>query len=262
MDRFKQYLQDHLDDLDTDRPRDKVWQHIQQQVQAPEKRKAIIRPLHLRWAAAACVTGLLAVAAWWLISSLQTDKSGDSTAKTPLPALHQDSPLINTGAHPQTASAGTAIINDLPKSRQPQTADNENREIAASGPERERAISRPDSEIRESYQPSPLQHMEAGFIHIINSQLKQIRATPLYAENADYFSTFKKQFYQLNEDEKAWKKRVGSGTVNEEQLDELINIYEQKLKVLRLLQAEIIKTNKHYRQTGSAVAAHNSYMDI
>lgn len=262
MDRFKQYLQEHVDDLDTDLPRDKVWQHIQQQVSAPQSKKGLIRPLYLRWAAAACLAGLLILSAWWLLPSRARHQTGHFTAETHGAGTHQNAPSVNTENRSATASRESEPVAEPAKKREPKAISNDNNQAFASGTDREKNNNAPDSEIKESYEPSPLQHMEAGFIHIINTQLKQIRATPLYAENADYFSTFKKQFYQLNEDERAWKKRVGRGQVTEEQLDELISIYEQKLKVLRLLQAEIIKTNKHYKQTGTAVSVHNSYMDI
>lgn len=262
MDRFKQYLQEHVDDLDTDRPRDKVWQHIQQQAQPSPKSKATIQPIFLRRAAAACITGLLALAAWWLLPSRPTNPSGSFTAETHLPAEKQDSSSANKEAGAATKFGQPEQLTAPAKKQQPQMSITKSQEIIAQGTDKEKTNNVPDSEPKEFYEPSPLQHMEAGFIHIINTQLKQIRATPLYAENADYFSAFKKQFYQLNEDEKAWKKRVNKGQITEEQLDELINIYEQKLKVLRLLQAEIIKTNKHYRQNGTAAPASKSYMDI
>lgn len=257
MDHFKQYLQGHADELDTDRPRDKVWLHIQQQTAHTPKRKVHM----LQWQlAAACLAGIIGLAIWWFVPetgkkqvAIQYPKTDTSHTTTEL--AHTSNLLDNEIGknNPSYTNKSTPA---------PKPVKIAGRYEAATKEENKESLAQQDADKKEEYEPSPLHHLEAGFIHIINLQLSKVRTTPIYSENADYFSSFKKQFFQLNEDEKAWKRKTANATITEEQLNELITIYEQKLTVLKLLQAEIIKTNNHFRQTQSAAVSAASFMDI
>lgn len=258
MDRFKQYLQEHAEALDTDRPRDKVWQHIQQQ--AATRPKTVIRPLYWQLAAA-CLAGIIGLSIWWYQPG-----TGDSTLAIHPTQTDTPSKASPVPGHTNTpeAAPGTpekhSVVTHTTTETSARQATRKEKAVTTDNPAQ--SLVQQDTDKREEYELSPLHHLEAGFIHIINLQLNKIRITPIYSENADYFSVFKKQFYQLNEDEKAWKRKTSNNNVTEEQLDELITIYEQKLNVLKLLQAEIIKTNKHYRQTRAAATSASSFMDI
>lgn len=257
MDRFKQYLQEHADELDTDRPRDKVWLHIQQQTGRAPKRKVYM----LQWQlAAACLAGIIGLSIWWFTP--ETGKKPVAVQYPKADTSHSTTELAQTNNLPDNSTEINSLshTNNVTPARKP--AKTASRYEATTKEENKESLAQQEADKKEEYEPSPLHHLEAGFIHIINLQLGKVRTTPIYSENADYFSSFKKQFFQLNEDEKAWKRKTANSTVTEEQLNELITIYEQKLTVLKLLQAEIIKTNKHFRQTQSAAVSAASFMDI
>ena len=56
MDEFKQHMQQRADELDTDVPRERVWQAINQDLQ-PVKRSAVL--VYMKWGVAACIIGLV-----------------------------------------------------------------------------------------------------------------------------------------------------------------------------------------------------------
>lgn len=252
MDRFKQYIQDHADELDTDLPRDAVWQHIQQQTAPAPK----VRPLYRMLAVAACIAGLAAACLWVLHApsrSSQTELARTDTVPSPvLPG--------NTGdAGNEAAAIDTREL--MAATAQPR----HNREAVKNGSVKKAATpAEATNQTNSAAQPeqTSLQEMETGFTHIISLQLEKVRTTPIYSENPGYFSIFKKQFSQLDEQEQEWKKHAAHGLVSEDQLGELINIYQQKLDVLKQLQAEIIKTNKHYKQTHLPSVHNAAFMDI
>jgi len=99
---------------------------------------------------------------------------------------------------------------------------------------------------------SALQNIENSFTRLVSIQLNKVRSLPLYAEGPEYYSEFKKQFQQLEEDEKELKKLIQKDGLANENLDNLINIYQQKLNLLKLLQNEINKTNSRYRQRSTS----------
>jgi hypothetical protein len=74
----------------------------------------------------------------------------------------------------------------------------------------------------------------------------------LYAEGPEYYSEFKKQFQQLEEDEKKLKKTIKNEGLGNDNLENLINICQQKLNLLKLLHNEINKTNSRYRRNNNS----------
>lgn len=242
MDRFKTYLQEHSHELDTDQPRAQVWDKIEKDL-APAPRRVVV-PLYRKWAVAACIAALLGVLLWWAVPS---GKQPSITAKreTTVPVRS-----------PATPAAKPV---PLPEPAKEQPAKNE---VAVNRKNREKNLhATPPQETETPAESAMLHHLEAGFIQIISLQLDRVRSTPLYAEGPGYFSDFKKQFSQLDEDEQALKKNIQHNGLTDDRLDALINIYQQKIQVLKQLQNEINKTNKYYRKSQSA-AAKPDFMNI
>ena len=81
----------------------------------------------------------------------------------------------------------------------------------------------------------------------------KIANTPIYGESASFYNDFIDKFKQMEKDEKIVKKEIIQFGLNDMLLDQLINIYQQKLNVLKLLQSEINKTNIRFKQNRNAV---------
>ncbi|WP_315818718.1 hypothetical protein [Paraflavitalea speifideaquila] len=96
---------------------------------------------------------------------------------------------------------------------------------------------------------SPLKAIEDNYTTIINYQVKKLENTPIYTESPGYFHVFKKQWLDLEGEEKKVKQDVRLYGLNDNVVDKLIQLYQQKLWLLKELQSEINKMNtraKHY----------------
>lgn len=227
MDQFKQYLQQHAGELDTDEPRPLVWQKIQQELDAPKK---ITVRKYIYWAVAACVILLLGSMVW-LVMKPQPAGTQNQNVAVVKPA--------DTVVAPPTTPVPAGLTADDTHNKQMVAVKEDKTGFAAAKPETEKPLPN---------ETPVLHNLETGFIRVINMQLDRVRAMPLYAEGPQYFSSFKQQFEALEQDEKALKKEIRNTGITDEQLDALIDIYQQKINVLKQLQNEIHKTNNAYRQ--------------
>ena len=85
----------------------------------------------------------------------------------------------------------------------------------------------------------------------------------MYAETPDYFNDFKVQIKQMERDEKQIKADIGKRGLNDELLDQLINLYQQKLNTLKQLQIEMNKTNNRFKQhRGPVDTTHTYFLNI
>jgi hypothetical protein len=81
----------------------------------------------------------------------------------------------------------------------------------------------------------------------------------MYAETPEYFKDFKLQLKQIDKDEKGIKSDITHNGMNSELLDQLINLYQQKLSLLKQMQLEMNKTNNRYKQNRAQVDSTKSY---
>lgn len=241
MDNLKKYLLEHREEMDTDVPGEAVWQRIQKDATPVLPKRNIIK-LVFRYAAAACVLLCIAAGAF-LLGKKQT---GTETAVNTDTITHKPSPL-NVLVQPKNVdSAIRNTSSDVVKSGKEQKANPAELYV-----KKESSTNKPVI-IKKKITIDPAQLMvqdiENNYGQLVNMQLQQLRITPVYAESPDYFSSFKQQFKQIEEDEKAIKKEIRLHGLNDELLQQLININQQKLNVLKGLQTEISKLNNKVKQ--------------
>jgi hypothetical protein len=210
MDKFHDYLLSRQDRLDADQPDEHVWDRIETTLL---KNKAAAPVSHLfRYLAAASVIILVAAGFW--IARQQTVHSQKNEAIASPPAIKQDSakkemedlkPLVNS------RPVETPLEKEKP---QPATAQ------------------------------QPIDKLSAGYAMMISSRLQQLRATPVYAECTEYFSDFTLQLNQMDKEEISIQKDIGHYGMQDALVEQLINIYERKLKLLKELQTQITRMNR------------------
>lgn len=81
----------------------------------------------------------------------------------------------------------------------------------------------------------------------------------MYAETPEYFNDFKIQIKQMEKDEKVIKSDIAKRGMNDELLDQLINLYQQKLNTLKQLQLEMNKLNSRYKKSRQPVDPTRTY---
>ena len=234
MDNLKKYLQQHSDELDSDVPEDAVWQRLEQ-ASTPVLLKKNVVKMMWRYAAAACV--LVAIATGVVLLNRKQSSVTELAS-------------IDTGKQIETITLTQPADTELPTQNKPKTtaqtsvkdAPNTNAEYVNNAPPKHQP-----QIIKRTITIDPglllVQDVERNYTQLVNYQLQRLRATPVYAESPNYFSTFKQQLKQIEADEATIKKDIKLHGLNDDLLQQLININQQKLTVLKDLQTEINKLN-------------------
>jgi hypothetical protein len=234
MDELKKHILHHADEMNFDVPNAALWENIEAELEPPVRKLSPVRII--RFAAAACLIFLAGAGVWFL-----TDKEeGDVIVaeKKPVPV------------QPKQETVDTVIL------KSPVTKDNvennvEERKLIASVPA---SIQKAEKKIPVAVRRDPnaqfisaVNQMSASFINVVNLQRKELSKTAIYGETGDYYSDFKAQFYRLEKEEQDLKKQMSKSGPADNALERLIDIYQQKINVLKQLQNEINKTNSRYK---------------
>lgn len=208
MDKFHDYLSSQQDRLDTDLPDELVWDRIQHTMK--EKKGAGSVKYLTRYFAAASVI-ILVAAGFWLANRKTVHLQKENVAVTPFLS--------------EKDSTSTAIQNRLPviNSRPVETPEekDESKQVAE----------------------QQIEKVSAGYATLISSRLQQVRTTPVYAECTDYFSDFTVQLKQMDKDELNIQQDIDHYGMQDALVEQLIDVYERKLKLLKDLQKQISRMN-------------------
>ncbi len=236
MDELKKYIRQHADQLDLDEPRLQVWEQIKQQSASAPKTTVVV--MVTRWAVAACVLLLAGIGGWWLLQ--------EKTTKTELAS--QQKPVIEKAA-PVTKKSVTKTENTEP-------AVMAQVKIPV---KKEPAMVEPKKRVQPTADMIALQQMENSFTQVINLQRERVSSMPMYAESPAYFNDFAIQIRQMEKEEKQIKSDIARRGMTDGLLDQLINLYQQKLTILKQLQTEMTKTNNRYKQNRVPVDSAKTY---
>ncbi|WP_276479713.1 hypothetical protein [Paraflavitalea pollutisoli] len=239
MDEFRKYLYDHRDELDLEKPpRPQVWMHIKRETQEPPRK---VIPLVLKWTAAAAAVVLVSLFTyqWFTPAGPATPKPALAEA-TEQPAT---SPELTGQVDSSVGTASNQEI-DVPVVESP----GETRSAPKPTERTNRKAAAPKEQPATSKATSPLKLIEDNYATIISYQLEKLEKTPIYIESAGYFHVFKKQWLDLERDEKKVKQDVRLYGLNDNLVNQLIQLYQQKLWLLKELQTEINKMNVRAKQ--------------
>ncbi|HJV20418.1 MAG TPA: hypothetical protein VJ552_11115 [Sediminibacterium sp.] len=244
MDELKKYIQTNRTQLDSDEPAPKLLQEILAKVEpAPQKSVPVIRLI--RRVAAACILALAGVGLWTILQQDQPQLPGKNES------------LAQNNRKPAPAIKAT-----LPEARPASLAGNTNKQPNSSplqhSPEMSKAAAA-SPEKGSINNMAAFRNIQAGFIQVINLQKARINTIPMYAESADYFKDFSIEIRQMEKEEKIILSAISRRGINNDLLDQLINLYQQKLTILKQLQLEMNKTNNRYKQNRGPVDTARTY---
>jgi hypothetical protein len=249
MDEFKKYLRDNRHLLDVEKPpRAGVWQHIQQH--SSTRRRMMVKPM-VRWVAAACIV-LLTGAATYLLWPSNTDPgfvNAQPDTRHPTPDT-----VKMTG---RTDSSGPAI-SPLPGEVIAAKSETSSKKSTNTVLDKSRRNKRPALLKKRS----PVDALQENYASIINVQLKKLESTPIHVESPDYFHAFKKQWYDMEKDEKKIKEDIRLYGLTDAVLTQFIQLYQQKLQLLKQLQDEINKMNNRAQQYPEIQSKSPSYLKM
>ncbi len=246
MDEFKKHIREHLSELDVDVPSAKVWQAIHKEV-APKK----VFHIHstVRYAAAACVIFIIGLGVWMAVNKTENHQnvSVQPTKKISIPAIIDQKDTAEN--NPVFADASKSIASNIPQKKVLRPT--------ISSVKKQVVTSTTNKMVSTDWQM--LESVENSFKQVIHLQKNRINTTPLNAESPSYFKDFSVQIQQMEKDELQIKKEMKQNGFSNELLDQLINIYQQKLILLKQLQGEINKTNNRYKQNRTPVDTTKTY---
>ncbi|MEO6732556.1 MAG: hypothetical protein ABIN01_15155 [Ferruginibacter sp.] len=226
MDELKRFLRKHEASMEVDVPDEKgIWQRIEA---ADKKTKQRRNPLVLftRYAAAACF--ILAIG-FGLIRLTKNDMKPAN-----LPVIVKKNLPVNRDT---LRSAINQVVTVT-------AAKEKSKPVIKSQPEKETL------------------KVEDGYQQLVSYQLKRLRTTPIYTESPGYFIDFKLQLQQMDKDEASLRNDMKVYGFNDQLLESLINIYQQKLNLLKSMQGEINKMNNRVKEKQSNEQLSSYYLDI
>lgn len=249
MDEFKKYIQNNKEQLDEDMPSLRVWNNIEQGI-TPIKSSVLVVPM-IRWAVAACVIALAGFGSLYLINS----KQKGVTENNPI-AKANSTPTIVVPTKPDS----TLNMNEVAKNIKPAIiASSTIKKKTTPNSNLNAAPSKVVSIVNDPTYTALLNNVESTFTQVINLQKARISTYPMYAESADYFKDFNIQIKQMEKEEKNIKLTISRRGISNDLLDQLINLYQQKLTILKQLQLEMNKTNNRFKQNRGPVDTTRTY---
>ena len=232
MDNLKQYLQQHKKAMDVDEPTVAVWKHIEKA--GAQKQPGKLLPLLIKFAAAAAVITAILFGLKYAFSKKET-----------LIAVKEDS--LPAGIIKKD-SAKTLLAGSL-------STTNETLKVLPA-----KEVIRKKQRTDERY--AMMESFKQNYSQLVSYQLSSIRSTPVYAENPAYFDDFKNRLKQMDIDEVFIRKTIRKQGISNDLLEQLINVYQQKLDVLKSLQAEINKMNERVKQQPGVDSLSRYYLSI
>ncbi len=235
MDEVKKYLFENRDELDLEKaPRPQVWKHIQRETATTPKTVVSMRTW---WVAAAAIIAVAALLTFWLYRPAEKQSFVNNEKKGPVvsPELSGQADTVGTVSAPKSNADSNVkeFVNNTPK---------EQKDIP-------RLAKKSGGKPALDKKPlSPLEAVEDNYAIMINRQLKKLETTPIYIEDAGYFHVFKKQWLDMQRDEVELKADIRHYGFTDNVIKQLIQMYQQKLKLLKDLQTEINKMNIRAKQ--------------
>jgi hypothetical protein len=219
MDKLKKYLERHQPEMDVDVPAASGWEYIESNAPGVPVRARLVKRA-IQYMAAASVVALVSVGIWLLVKNnkvpVQVGKAVKNSA--------QDTPR-NIFQKEMAQNGSTTLVSKQAS------------HIPASEKISKDAISASDIAV-----------IDKSYTRLVNYQLRKLRSTPVYVETPGYFTVFAEQLKQMNKDERVIQNDIRQYGPTDELLEQLINIYQQKINLLKSLQAEINKMNNRVKE--------------
>ncbi len=247
MDELKKYLQTNASYFEEDTPDTRIWQNIKYQIQTPKKKQTLMLSI-AKYCIAACVLFLAGIGAWHLLQKTQHTEDFSKTNQL----------AINDSNNQKDSDVVIQETIDTPFAIITSTTKNIAKKLLL---DTQKFVS---NTINNGFETSPtgfvqVRSIDSQFSQAINIQKNIINQTPLFAESPAFFKDFISSYQQMENDEKNVKKDIIKIGLSPDLLEQLINVNQQKLNLLKLLLTEINKTNNRFKQNRNLIDTIKTY---
>jgi negative regulator of sigma E activity len=251
MDNLKKYLQENSHQFGDDMPSKRIWKNVVNEINVDNtSSKNNVSPLIFiifKYAVAACVIALAGIGVWHLshqnanqqivyVDSLNnkqvqvdSDYANVQSPDTPFTVLH--------------SIATNTVENNISTDN---SKENNNRFLVSNNTTNNNGLVQ-------------VRYVDSQFNQMISVQKSAINSTPIFTESPEYFKEFKVGYKQIEQDEKNIKQDISKFGFTDELLEQLININQHKLNLLKMLQTEINKTNIRFKQNRNQLDSAKMY---
>lgn len=246
MDNLKRYFQQRVSGMDVDSPDPATWDRIAARTtaaggvaagdvaagdttarDAAATKMAAPRRIGVisRVAIAACVILLAGIGGWLLLRKPVASKP--PITQSPAPAATPQPNAVATArpATRQTPQPPTPGLVQLPQNVQP--------------PQNEQLPAIAKLPLEKTSSPRIDEH----YAEVVGALMTRLRSTPVYAESPQYFAVFTSELKQIEKDERRIEKDIQTYGPGDDLLEQWINVYQQKIILLKHWQQEIDKMN-------------------
>ncbi|MEP6673873.1 MAG: hypothetical protein ABJA78_01915 [Ferruginibacter sp.] len=224
MDNLKKYLEQQREALDKDIPGDAVWMKIKEG-SFVKKKTGTIRMI-IQYAVAASVLALIILSVKWMMKQPASPKNTEVVIQ-----------------HPVVPSTDTTVLKIIPLQKQED-------EVAV--------VKENKKEQADKNRYAIMNSLEAAYTEVVKLQESSIRNTAIVAEDPVYFKGFKTELQEADAEEVRIRKTISEKGIDDVLLEQLIDVYQRKLNVLKILRTEINKMNERASYDSST----NYHMDI
>ena len=244
-DPLKNIIAENKNELEIETPDAESWEKISRFIAAkkPVPKQRIKRILI--YLSAACIVTIISLGVFRYMNVVQINPDNDVTKKTSVKKSANANDTTNTESNKNQLTTTAS----LPEESLKQNIKHKSIAAASSKPSKKQQ--------RKSLPPEVLQ-VEKDYNELIAGQIKYTKSLALYGESANYFQEFKNDFKALETQEKEWRKSIAEHGLQENSIDDLAMIYQQKLTVLKKLQNEINKTSNRNKNLTDTIPTYIS----
>lgn len=248
MDKFKKHLQENAEGLDCESPSTSILENVR--IHMERDRRSIFRRLRQnRYLRAACIIGILAAAI--SVFLIRTRRKEINPTK-----------IVLTSKTRVPQQQSTEILNSRTKdgTKEEKHGTEQNKSLAKK-PVKKVVVNDPEEDFPSEKASMP-QELENEMDFAINRYVKIINTTPLLAESPTYFDYFVQEYKRIDKAKSAIEESIQKHGVSDVLFQQLVNIGQQKLKILKDLEKEIRKINSFYQERAGLRGTEPNYIQL
>jgi hypothetical protein len=242
-DSLKHHIAENQNKLQIETPNAQSWEEISRYISAKKTRPVRAVKRTLVYLSAACIITIISLGVFRYVNDTQTNPDNEVVKKT---SDKTNVPAADTTTIELTRNE--SIEASLP-----------DKEIKQPGNHKTKAVaSKPSKKQKKNSLPPEVLQIEKDYDELIAGQINYTKGLAIYGENAGYFQEFMNDFKDLEKQEKELRKLIAQNGLQDNSIDELTTLYQQKLTILKKLQTEINKTSNRNKNITDTIPTYLS----